>query len=120
MTRVRRYFCCACLLLPAGCSGGHEASLTGVVTYQGQPVKGALMNLHNADSGPMAYAMTDDTGTYQALTGSQRGLQPGRYRFAFKSPADMVLPSKYLSAENSGLEYEVKPGKNVFDIELLP
>ena len=66
----------------------------------------------------MAYAMTDEDGSYQLFTGSELGLVAGKYRVAIESPSGMELPKKYSAIDTSGLEYEVKEGSNVIAIEL--
>ena len=104
--------------LCAGCGSSHEASLTGVVTYKGQPVQHTLMNFHNDGGGPMAYAMTDESGHFEAKTGSASGLMPGKYRLAFQSQSPGGLPPKYERIDQSGLEYDIKEGENAVEIEL--
>lgn len=106
------------LVVATGCGGGHEATLTGTVTRHGQPVQHALMNFHNHGHGPMAYAMTDESGEFSALTGSQPGLQPGAYKLAFDVGPDSGVPQKYFTIEHSGLQFDVKAGDNVVDIKL--
>lgn len=116
----RRLAGCAILLLlaAAGCGDGSSATLTGTVTYQGQPVASALMNFHNQGAGPLAYALTDDEGSYSVHTGSQNGLAPGKYKLAFEFPAGSNIPEKYLTIEHSGLEREIESGANTWDIAL--
>lgn len=106
------------LAVATGCGGGHEATLTGKVTRNGQPVQHALINFHNQGHGPMAYAMTDESGEFSALTGSRPGLPPGTYKLAFDVGPDLGVPQKYFTIEHSGLQFEVKAGDNVVDIKL--
>jgi len=116
--RLATFAVCVALALLAGCGGGNDATLTGKVTRQGQPVRHALMNFHNQGNGPMAYAMTDDSGAFSALTGSQPGLRPGTYKLALDPVPDSGVPEKYFSIEHSGLQFDVKSGSNEIDIKL--
>jgi hypothetical protein len=100
----------------SGC-GGQEASLTGIVTLQGKPAPGLIMNFQNVGSGPMAYALTHEDGSYESHTGSTTGLPAGKYKLAFES-ADPNFPKQYQTIVTSGLEYDVKKGKNKIDIPL--
>jgi len=102
----------------AGCGGEYEATMTGTVTYNGKPLPFALMSFHNQGQGPMAYSMTEEDGSYEVLTGSQSGLRPGKYKLAFESPPEIALPQKYSTIETSGLEFDVKAGKNTVNIKL--
>jgi len=106
------------LVFLVGCGSGQEATLTGVVSYQGKPLSYALINFHHQDGGPMAYTMTEADGSYTVLTGSRPGLAAGKYRLAIEPADKMKLPDKYRSIETSGLECVVEKGANQFDMRL--
>ncbi len=110
-------FVCASLSSLAGCRETLESTVTGTVTYKGQPVPLALMNFHFQGRGAMAYAMTEKDGTYHALTASKVGLKDGTYRVAIEATT-IEIPKRYGSIESSQLEVVVQRGKNQFDIEL--
>ena len=100
-----------------GCRETLESTVTGTVTYKGQPVPLALMNFHFQGRGAMAYAMTEKDGTYHALTASKAGLKDGTYRVAIETTM-IQIPKRYGSIESSQLEVVVQRGKHRFDIEL--
>ena len=100
-----------------GCRETLESTVTGTVTYKGQPVPLALMNFHFQGRGAMAYAMTEKDGTYHALTASKAGLKDGTYRVAIEATT-IQIPKRYGSIESSQLEVVVQRGKHRFDIEL--
>ena len=101
-----------------GCDKTHESTLTGKVTYKGEPAGLVMINFHFDGKGPMAYAVSEENGRYEAMVGSRRGLKPGKYRVALEAAMGPKLPEKYNSVETSDLMYEVKPGRNKIDIEL--
>jgi hypothetical protein len=105
-------------MLSGGCGDSLESTVTGTVSYQQKPVPFALMNFHYQGRGPMAYTMTAEDGSYELYTGSKMGLVAGKYRVAIESPSGMELPKKYSAIDTSELEYDVKEGSNVIDIEL--
>ncbi len=107
------------LLTLGGCRGGLEASVKGIVSYQGKPVPYAILNFHYQEGrGPMAYAVSDEDGSYEVFTGSERGLLAGHYFVAIESPAGTELPKHYSDIATSGLEYDIKTGLNEIDISL--
>ncbi|HEY8504695.1 MAG TPA: carboxypeptidase-like regulatory domain-containing protein [Gemmataceae bacterium] len=76
-------------LAAAGCSGGGGgpyATVSGVVTYNGQPVNGAKVTFHGTTevegrrAGPFS-ALTDSQGKYLlANVGEEPGIPPGMYK----------------------------------------
>lgn len=62
-----------CLVALYGCSkaGGDTASLTGKVTYKGEPVPGGMMTIHTKESGFHSFSLNAD-GTF-----SKKELPPG-------------------------------------------
>ena len=66
----------------------------------------------------MAYAVSEEDGSYEVFTGSERGLLAGQYFVAIESPVDSELPKHYSDIATSGLEYDIKKGPNVIDISL--
>lgn len=110
---------CTGMLLLIGCSGSLESTVTGTLTYNGQPVDLAQIVFHPAEGGPLPYAVTSDDGGYQVMTASQGGLKAGNYTAVVQSmKSDVALPKTYGSVATSTLKYEIKPGKNVIDIDL--
>jgi hypothetical protein len=72
----------ACIIPVLGCSGGGVEGLypvTGKVTYEGQPVAGAMLTfLHSGDARP-ATAVTKTDGSFTAMTLDSPGAYPGSY-----------------------------------------
>jgi hypothetical protein len=101
-----------------GCRDTLDATATGTVWYEEKPVPFAVMNFHFQGRGPMAYAVTEENGSYELFSGSKRGLVPGKYRVAIESLDGVQLPKKYSAIDTSGLEYDVKEGANRIDIQL--
>ncbi len=123
-------------LLTTGC-GNNLSQVTGVVTLDGQPLKGGS-GVHAtvffqpvSKAGTAAVGVVDKNGVYKLSTGSQSGITPGEYLVTYS--ASQIIPSatpggtpsgkrisnpKYASAKTSGLRFEVKEGENEFDISI--
>jgi len=129
----------------SGCSDGKlkTYSVTGMVTYKGEPLAGASLNFTPkvAGTGDGGYAQTDDKGFYQLQTSLGRvnaGTTPGEYYVTiskvsakgtgvfktddvgFRSEVTVAvsaIPEKYGSTEG-GLSATVVKGKNVFNFDL--
>lgn len=133
----------ALVAFAAGCggSGGMPCgAVSGKITYKGEPVKGATVYFNpvasggNVEVGKVGVGATDDSGFYRISTytvGGNDGAVIGKHHVAivgggFKdafSPKDAPavgtpIPPKYSNPKASGLEVEVKSGKNTFDFEL--
>jgi len=124
-----------CGMSLAGCGDGRPAPapVTGVVTYEGQPVEGAHVVFYTQGTRP-AMGTTDAEGRFSLLTwkpgdGALQGeavvcitkeevirrKPDDPYAVASKS----LLPEKYRVPAQSPLRAEVKPGeKNEFRFEL--
>lgn len=141
-------FCCRyefwplCLmfsLLISGCGGSSEPAdrpertqVSGTVTYQGNPVDGAIITLLPDDpTAKGAYATTDSSGKFQLSTfGGNDGAVPGNYKVSVRklesisapqpNPGDPgydpsapepepkhLLPEKYADPHKSGLTVTV-------------
>jgi len=118
-----------------GCGGSNnEATVQGVVTLDGAPVPAGSISFVPAGGGTQAYAMSDESGNYEAYTGREAGLKPGQYRVtvvARERPATnhtetgapapagaSITPRWYASPETSGLSFDVKPGSNEINLDL--
>jgi hypothetical protein len=131
---------CWLLLLSAapsivGCGSG-QASVSGTVTLDGQPVIGSrqlngTVSFYRESGGAPAIGIIDESGRYTLKTGGTGGLEPGNYRVGISirqiippaNPADMpaghiISPAKYGDMSQSGLKADVKPGSNTFDFAL--
>jgi Carboxypeptidase regulatory-like domain/Bacterial-like globin len=98
---------------PAG-----EESVEGKVTYKGKPLPSGTITLVGEKGTAVTGAIAED-GSYKLA-----GLQPGTYKVAVATPKvgekepPVKIPEKYSDPEKSGLTYEVKKGKQTFDISL--
>lgn len=121
--------------LLSGCGNG-LAEVSGVVTLDGQPLRGGqgvvatVMFQPVSGSGSPGVGNVDPDGRYKLFTGVRPGAAPGEY--VVTCSATQVIPSndggaasgkaltdpKYASAQTSGLACSVRPGDNTFDIAL--
>lgn len=116
-------------LVVIGC-GSKLPIVEGTVTLDGEPLPDARVVFESPDR-PTATAKTDQSGHYDMVTGSQRGMAAGSYRIAIsayktkdggtESPMPiLVTPKKYNSVETSELAVEILEGRNSdTDFELL-
>jgi len=123
----------------AGCGGGDKAEVSGKVTLGDKPVAG-FVTFITAD-GKEFTAPTDAEGKYllvdvpigpvkvgvKGAPGGAGGLvAPPTPKGAPEMPKEMTAgvgsgvppPAKYAAPASSGLAYEVKAGKQTFDIPL--
>ncbi len=116
---------CALLLL-SGCSG-NWGTATGTVTLDGNRMTKGMVTFHASGGGADAYAQINPDGTFQAMTGSDRGLKVGDYTVTVVDqtiPAGLgemvkiLTPPKYASPATSDLKATIKPGGNAFDFIL--
>jgi hypothetical protein len=128
------------MLLALGCgSSTPEGEVTGVVTYRGQPVPGGVITFIS-DRGIPATAYIDPTGHYRVkapvgvakVTVNNLMLRKGKAAGGPRlkppegaTPAAPVpegtykpIPEKYLSADQSGLAWTVRPGTQTYDVPL--
>lgn len=132
-----------------GCGGGNDlpegakGTVTGTVTYKDAPVpEGTVIVFMMDGGGHMASDSTDAAGKYQLLMRNTPQILAGTYSVGVTPPLpDMglsddeimergmagtlpqtpksVIPERYLSAETSGLKFEVKAGENTLDIGIV-
>jgi hypothetical protein len=121
----------ACLV---GCSRSSlEAEVSGVVTLDGNKIgPGMIVFAPVASQSKPATGSIENDGSYKLMTSRESGLATGTYKVAVsirEMPQNVkrgdrpplgksLIPEKYEEGSTSGLEYEVKPGKNTINIEL--
>ncbi len=124
---MQRLMAVVLTLAAVGC-GGSAASVSGLVTMDGQPLTTGNVSFYPAGSeGAPAYGQIDAGGRYALSTGSEAGLAPGEYVavvVATKEPAQAldatgaenppipITPTKYGNVATSDLKVQVKAGKN--------
>lgn len=118
-------------LVTTGCGEAHDASVTGTVSLDGQPLTKGAVTFTPVQAGAMAVANIQPDGSYSVYTGDQAGLEAGEYRVtvaATEMPAatpedpeplpKLLTPARYSDPSTSGLTLKVTPGSNRFDISL--
>jgi hypothetical protein len=120
------------VLTSAGCWGGREASVEGVVTLDGQPLDHGKVAFIPIPQGAGAHATVQEDGTFAANTGGTKGLDPGEYLLTVRAlgestkdprggpptPGKLLTPKKYTSSKTSGLQVTIQPGSNDVKLEL--
>lgn len=110
----------------AGC-GRHDLDLPelgrvqGTVTLDGKPIRNAAVGFYPLSGGREALAIIDREGHYDlAIVDGDRGAETGMNEVKVFWPEGLrptaKIPAKYNA--KSELQFEVKPGKNVYDIVL--
>jgi hypothetical protein len=132
---LTRSLCCLGLLLVfvvGGCS--RSATITGTVTYRGQPLKRGEINFIGADGKSRSGLIRSD-GTYKvvdaprgpvkvtvvSLTGAdEEGKLSALGLGANSGPVDVhyAIPVKYTNPDESGLTYRLSRGGQKINIDL--
>jgi hypothetical protein len=119
----------AALLLVAGCGGSDREliDVQGRVTYQGNPVAGAVLGFSPTDvamggTQRPATAITDDEGIYRLKAfRDEFGMPPGTYRvsvlcyegsMAEPETVRYIVPQEFSDAETSGLVAEIPESRS--------
>ena len=120
-----------CGFWPIGCgsSGPPTGSLSGRVTYNGQPLTTGVITFVNEKTGIGDGCDLDSSGSYRISS-----IQVGEYRVALQGhppPPEppqslkqgqkswkLNIPAEYQAPQTSGLTATVKKGKNVVDFAL--
>ncbi len=134
-SNVQRFFgFCSLLLalLAVGC-GRYDAHVSGIVTLDGQPVDRGNVTFIPRIGGTTSYANIQPDGSYEVMTGEERGLPSGNYQVSIvvnevippkiegdpPPGAKLISPRKYADPNESGLEFLVERGRNTMDIEMV-
>lgn len=129
-------------VLPACSKAIKTEGVTGVVTYNGEPLADATVKFIPTDAtGSQSYGKTNEKGEYklQTLLGAaDAGTTPGEYKVTVdcietvetgnmieengeekeETIAKSLIPEKYNNAETSGLTATVAPGDNTINFDL--
>ena len=129
-------------VLPACSKAIKTEGVTGVITYNGEPLANATVKFIPTDAtGSQSYGKTNEKGEYklQTLLGAaDAGTTPGEYKVTVdcietvetgnmieengeekpETVAESLIPAKYNNAETSGLTATVAPGDNTINFDL--
>jgi hypothetical protein len=113
-----------------GC-GDSGATVTGKVIYEkdSSPMTQGTV-IFVSDNGHFAKGGVQADGSFKLKTGSSNaGIEPGKYSASITSPdtsaarengiiVPPIVDARFLSPQTSGLQFDVKPGKNDFTIKV--
>ena len=129
-------------VLPACSKAIKTEGVTGVITYNGEPLADATVKFIPTDAtGSQSYGKTNEKGEYklQTLLGAaDAGTTPGEYKVTVdcietyetgnmiqengeekpETKARSIIPEQYNNAETSGLTATVVAGDNTFNFDL--
>ncbi|MBQ7813865.1 MAG: carboxypeptidase regulatory-like domain-containing protein [Thermoguttaceae bacterium] len=129
-------------VLPACSKAIKTEGVTGVITYNGEPLANATVKFVPTDStGSQSYGKTNEKGEYklQTLLGAaDAGTTPGEYKVTVdcvqnvptgnmiqengaeieEMDVESVIPKTYSNPETSGLTATVAPGDNTINFDL--
>ena len=136
MNRTRAAFSGAALIaIFVSCrASSMESEVSGTLTLDGSKIgPGTIVFAPSGHSGKPSTGSIESDGSYQLKTSRESGLAAGAYRVAIsirKMPENvkrgerpplgkLLIPEKYEDETKSGLQYEVSPGRNTINIELV-
>jgi hypothetical protein len=119
------------LFVLVGC-GGKPASVSGVVTLDGNPLERGMVGFAPTGGGMRAAGFIQSDGSYTLRTNRESGLNTGEYLVTVVSrepgeenpqggppmPGPYITPKHYAISSTSGLQFNVEKGRNTIDIEL--
>ncbi len=131
---MKTRLCLLILALPStvGCGGVHDSYVTGAVTLDSKPLPRGTISFSPVQSGPTAYGLIVNDGSYALKTGREASLPSGEYVVvvvanepsvakedgALPTPGKPITPLWYRSAKTSPLKITVNSGNNQIDLEL--
>ena len=118
----------ACLVWCGGCgsAAAPSGSVSGMVTYNGQPLTVGMVLFWNEETGVRAGAELDSsgnyqihsirTGDYQVALGHPPPPPPSKLKKAARGSIPRIrVPDKFLSFQTAGLSAKVERGENKAD-----
>jgi hypothetical protein len=137
LTYARLTLATLALSLNVSCAQRSETSVSGKVTYQGQPVQQGEITFFKPATGEVAQGALGDGGAYSLAT-ADKELSPGEYHVVIApiriyekvtGPQGMEyemvekggesIPVSYRDRVSSPLKATVAPGANTVDFELV-
>jgi hypothetical protein len=119
------------VFLLVGC-GGNPASVSGVVTLDGNPLERGMVGFAPTSGGMRAAGFIQSDGSYSLRTNRESGLNTGEHVVTVVSrepgkenpqggppmPGPYITPKHYAVSSTSGLHFNVEKGSNSIDLEL--
>jgi hypothetical protein len=118
-----------------GChQGSMESDVSGTVSLDGKKIGPGTIVFSPATPGSKpATGSVESDGSYSLKTSRAAGLASGEYRVAVSirqmpqnvqrgdrpPPGKLLIPEKYEDENTSGLKYQVTPGSNTINVELV-
>lgn len=127
-----RAFALVALGLLAGCNGGKDATVSGIVYLDDQPLDRGNVTFYRSQGGAAAYGRIGADGVYQLKTGDTPGLATGEYKVTVVATAGtppvegsgappvakLLTPRKYGQLQETDLKFDVAAGANKIDLRL--
>ncbi|MGI6414919.1 MAG: carboxypeptidase regulatory-like domain-containing protein [Thermoguttaceae bacterium] len=93
----------------------------GTVTLDGKPLPNAAVGFYPLSGGRQALAIIDEEGKYEltfvdGVNGAKTGVNEVTVFWPDGTEPTAPIPAKY--NKDSELKFDVKPGKNTFDIKM--
>ncbi len=115
---------CAMGLAIAGCGRSDLPELgrvQGTVTLDGKPIPEAAVGFYPLSGGRQALSTIDNEGKYDLIfvhgvSGAKTGMNEVTVFWPDGTEPTAAIPAKYNT--KSELKFDVKPGKNTFDIKM--
>jgi len=116
-----------------GCGGKYDASVKGLVTFDGKSLPRGTIKFSPKQGGPAAYGLIESDGSYSIMTGREKGLPSGQYTVTVvanepsvpnsnpslpPAPGKPITPEWFRDQATSPLKYAVKPGRNEINMDL--
>ncbi|MDR1269194.1 MAG: Ig-like domain-containing protein [Planctomycetaceae bacterium] len=116
----------AILVSAVGCQKNPaNGKVTGTVTLNGKPLPNAAVTFHPEAANVLtSLGGTDNNGQYELFySDNKTGAVPGKYTATVSTGQEWnnipeTVPDKYLNKTTSGLDYNIKSGKQIINIEL--
>jgi hypothetical protein len=97
-----------------GCGSSGFGTVEGTVKLDDKPLAGVAVGFYPLSGGRQEFSISDDSGKYQLKT--KVGLNEVIVFYPEDSKPAVAIPAKY--NQKSELKFEVKPGKNIIDIDM--
>jgi hypothetical protein len=122
----------ALFVTSVGCGRNNFGTVEGIVSLDGKVLDGGSVSFSPVAEGPLSFGDIAPDGLYRLHTATIEGTVPGKYiatvscRRGRPSPGMSIsevealekVPVRYCNKSTSDLRFDVKPGRNIFDLKL--